>query len=110
MTLQTPTRRSAAISDTWDDDDRLVSATHDLHNGVANAASELVGHLLQVDDPRESEEKWIGEVIEAVEMAGVSAARPAMIDKLSELIDDAPATLVDYPASDKLRELRALDR
>jgi len=48
--------------------------------------------------------------IETVEFAGVSAARAAMIEKLAELLDEAPASLVDHPDSKVLRGLRGLRR
>jgi len=115
MATATPTRtptptRAARISQMWDDDDRLVNATHDLFNGLSNASSELVGHLIEIDDPRESETEWIHATIETVEFAGVSAARAAMIEKLAELLDEAPASLVDHPDSKVLRGLRGLRR
>lgn len=110
MTTATPTRRAAAISELWDDDDRLVGATQYLYDGLRNAASELAGHLLYPGASSQPDDAWVADVIEQVELVGVTVAREAMIEKMSELIDAAPRSLLEHNASATLRELRAVER
>lgn len=109
MATATPTRtRAEAISELWNEDKRLLSAAGDLSDGVGNASSEIVGHLLEIDDARPSEDAWIERVADEVQEAGMFAARRAMIEKFAELVDEAPESLLAQPGSSVLRELREL--